>query len=489
MVGTPDAAQPALLPGSARRRADLLVRRIGLDHPRRADLADFIGERFGPGVRPDDLRSAIPSRTGLRRSPTPLQRRPFRLVMVSPGLTGVAADADLTRAQLDEAITGMGNRSDAEIIRSLGLTPGQRRTAQAWLDGVRQAAARDAELRSHLGGGGTTGGTPEQRVERLLGILNEALTGAARVQGLELLEALDSDELARVAEQGALHGLLEQRIPVTDPLRVRANRFLSDRLDAGGLDVGPRLYPLPARPAAPSAVRTFLSPEQLRQARADLRGASNVAIVRRLGLSEPESQRAGAWLTRLREAIRREDALRPYLDGHPDAALTAAQQRDLAEAALRGLTPWQALEVLNAADDTELDELTRDGGLLALARTVIHEGHPLRPELDLLLTRRFTSEGRVVPGIQPAGGFNLDMIHPRLADVPFSGQPSREDVITIGRHVSAVRDLPGGLPSLPPVSLARARWWDAHVACRPGRSGRPRPTSKATRTRSPICGR
>ena len=64
----------------------------------------------------------------------------------------------------------------------------------------------------------------------------------ARVQGLELLEALDSHELAGVAERGALHGLLEQRIAVTDPLRVRANRFLSDRLDAEDRvipDVGP----------------------------------------------------------------------------------------------------------------------------------------------------------------------------------------------------------------------------------------------------------
>ena len=331
------------------------------------------------------------------------------------------------------------------------------------LRGLRSAAVRDADLRGHFDGTVTL--SPHQ----LMRLISDALAGLSRVQAVAALEALTSDELsAVVAAGGGLHGLLEERIP-NGTLRLRAYQFLDDRFDPRGR-VRPNVRPRPFAPSTPALARvpaperSFLTRQQLSRAAAAVGQSSEVAVARSLGLDTAERERALAWLARLRLAIDRQTRLQNYLSGDPGAELDITEQRDLAEKALRGLAPWQALDLLNAADDAELAELAQGGQLLQLARKQLPEGHPLRPRLDELLARRFDPDSHNVLPFQPARPFTLDLVSPALEGVPVSAGMIGRQMIIIGRETIGFPDVLVDLPQLPPVPLARARWWARHVA-------------------------
>ncbi len=450
------------------RLAERLLARIPAGHQLHGELSRFVAQRFGAGVRPGLLLSSGTRHGGGTPVRIPLQERPFRPELISSALAGVKVKSRLTRAQLDEAIAGIGQRTDLAVIRGLGLSGDERLTAEQWLARLRAAAARDKALRGHFGGDAARQLTPR----RLLELLKEALTGLAPVQGLEQLEALDGTQLLQViTEQGGLpelRDLLVQTIPQADALRLRAYQFLDNRFDSDGRvipNVRPQPYGLsrPAQARADTGQHSFLTREQLTQAAAAVRPFSDVEIARRLGLSADERELATGWLAGLRKAIGREDQIRGYLSCNPDAGLIGSQQRQTAQGALRGLAPWQALDLMNAADDDQLIEMTQDGNLLRLAREHLHQGHPLRPELDLLLARRFSGD-TVVLGVQPRRPFTLALVDYRLRDIDVSTQPTHDQMLSIARETVGRADVLSGLPPMPPVELARARWWAEHVA-------------------------
>jgi O-acetyl-ADP-ribose deacetylase (regulator of RNase III) len=457
------AQHRALARSAGHRRMQRLITRIPPSHPLRAELNRFVTQRIGVRTRPEDMLDIGAGRQGGMPAHRPLGDRPFHLALITPALAGVDLATDLTRAQFDAAAAAIGQRPDDAVVRGLGLPASEQRIARAWLLGLRSAAARDADLRGHFDGTLTL--SPHQ----LMRLISDALAGLSRVQAVAALEALSSDELsAVVAAGGGLRGLLEERIP-NGALRLRAYQFLDDRFDPRGR-VRPNVRPRPfapsppARAGAPAPERSFLTRQQLSRAAAAVGQSSEAAVARSLGLDTAERERALAWLARLRLAIDRQTRLQNYLSGDPGAELGKTEQRDLAEQALRGLAPWQALDLLNAADDDELAEMTQGGNLLQLAREQLPEGHPLRPRLDELLARRFDPGSDTVLPFQPARPFTLDLVSPALEGVPVSTGMTGRQMIRIGAEIIGFPDVLVDLPQLPPVPLARARWWAQHVA-------------------------
>ncbi len=413
----------------------------------------------------------------------------FRPELISPELAGFAVAQELTAEQARAVLEG---RRDSELAGSLaGLPPVQRARAGWWLRRTRAAAGWADRALAYLTGDPAAGLNVDEQRDLVVALVTGLASPHERAVALVLLQAADDVELGELfGDGGGLLGVLEAGIPPGHLLRGDLKHFLEDRfagvpgeLQAGqvtpqGQPAGKFRPELISPELAGFAVAQELTAEQ---ARAVLEGRRDSELAGSLaGLPPVQRARAGWWLRRTRAAAGWADRALAYLTGDPAAGLNIDEQQEVIDALLTGLASpderWLALQLLQAADDSELSAIFEDAEeMLDVLDESIPPGHALHGELEDFLKKRF-AEGRreleagvVNPQGQPAQAFSPFLLHPSLAGHGISAEldKAKVEAITqaIAQAIGAGTDAhwPDALMRLSPVHRARAARWLAAV--------------------------
>jgi Papain fold toxin 1, glutamine deamidase len=300
-------------------------------------------------------------------------------------------------------------------------------------------------------------------------MIEDAADGVARWQALDLLEDRSDEGLTELFHGTTLRDLLERRIPAGHPERVRLNRFFGRRFTNGQVIPGV----LPRQPFSPALISPRLAeigaadeltPERLILIGAEIAEFSNGDITRALHLPQQlQRARLAWWLEHVAGPARQVDRAQLYLQGDPLHALDTESLGRLIRDLLVGPAQWQALELLETANDAELVTLGPGGELDEPLWQAA-----LAPELatrrDRLRLDRFDDAGRV-RAVHPPLRFSPDMIDDSLrgidvADELTVAQLKLAAAALAGRSEDAIIDglrLPG--TRLRPIQETRARWW------------------------------
>ena len=219
-------------------------------------------------------------------------------------------------------------------------------------------------------------------------------------------------------------------------------------------------------------VDSHLTPAQLNAATraADVLGwrrdasRRDEAVIRPLGLSDHEQDRARVWLLRLAEAADRHDRIAGHFTGDPELGLDQPGQQRLVEEALEGLVPIQALVLLEDITDDDLKVLVASD-LIGQLETALPPGHPIRDHADNLRAQRLFGR-RVIEPTKPARPFGLEMISRQLADIGVRRDLTPEELSRVGTAIAgrSFTEVAVGLPTNQMVQKARFEWWWREVA-------------------------
>ena len=227
------------------------------------------------------------------------------------------------------------------------------------------------------------------------------------------------------------------------------------------------------------------------EAKADLLAARRGGLATRLGLAGGgvPVRRADLGVVARGHAAQAARAIRMdrFLNG--SLPLTVAEQRELIEAMLTGperyRDPAPVLRLLELADKDQAGALAADGSLVSiggqqgLLDQAIPVGHPRRPALEQMLADQYGGQPRLDLGIvRPTGpdarpfdparipGLDAAGIGPGELSGALSGEQIRQLNAALGDRSDA--EIVAAIGPLPPLQLARARWWVAGVRAAAG---------------------
>ena len=288
-----------------------------------------------------------------------------------------------------------------------------------------------------------------QRATDLRRLLDGLVTDDSLNAVLDLLGASSPGDLQALFRNGEVPARLASVLPIRHPLHRRLERFAQDRFGISAAQLaswgrrGWQAVDLGFQPWIIDSSLTDRAHRYLDQAEfqaalqaADARGWDKTdppqrigeKVIRPHGLSPDAQAEARSWLARLAEAAERAEWITGHFSGDP-VLLSLQQQWEVIEASLRvdSLTPWQALELLDDANDTELAEFIRRR-LPDLLTTGIPSAHPLHERAEGFRARRLPGGQQMKP-VVPAQPFDpgkipprddqhdLEMIRPQLADL------------------------------------------------------------------------
>ena len=413
-------------PAMARLFAILLLASLVYDEGTRPTLANITDLR-----RLADIVRAV--RPGQRQRDITLANldHEFR------SLHGLDAAAPVSTKDLRELVRQVRLAKTALAGKSgLARTGGSRHVTHAHLEELLSASGRVEQVRAYLAAEPGADLDVQQRGELIWQLLRGLVTDSSLDAVLDLLRASSPDDLRVLFQDGLQLGpRLLSEIPIRHPLRGKLEQFVQERLDvpATPLTRWGHHWGLLDRPFRPWMIDSSLTDRAdvyldeaefdtaLRAAgargwrRSDPPARIGEEVIRPLGLSPGPQGVARDWLARLAEAAERRDLINGHFSGDPDSGLGVDEQWQVIEASLRGLTPWQALELLEDANDDELEEFIRRGLTNRLA-TRIPPGDPLYERAEGFRARRLPGGEQMRPYV-PATPFDPAMISLRLASL------------------------------------------------------------------------
>ena len=381
-----------------------------------------------------------------------------------------------------------------QIGRVKSAGPGERRGPRqvtgADLEALAGAGRLVERARGYLAADPSADLDEQERSDLIWRLVNLPLaTEPALRAALELLQASRPDDLRRLFQDGTLMARLLAAIPDGHLLRGALGNFAltrfgvhADQLTLRDFGTGPTPMEQPFQPAMLAVALTTdasrdLGPQELDDAVRVLAmrgwqydspqrsGRPLQGLLRPLGLSPEEEEKAENWLDRLADAAERRDRIRGHFSGDPDLALGTEQQWQEIDALLRsGISRWSAVRLIVDAADPDLRYFVGQG-LMDLLESGIRPGHPYRSYVDQLRSTRLHG-AEMILGVIPARPFQPGLISPRLAGLGIRADLEPASVVLLGQHLAgrSRADVAAALSLNQEAERARFDWWWDHVA-------------------------
>ncbi len=370
------------------------------------------------------------------------------------GLHRLDPDVPVSTEDLRGLIGQVGLAKTA-LARQGGLVKMPRHVTHGHLEELLRSGDRVRELRRYLAAEPGADLNAQDREDLIRRLLDGLVTDSSLDAVLDLLRGSSPDDLRNLFQDGVLGQRLLSAIPIRHPLRKKLDAFAQERFDNPALplkrwDRAWALLDRPFRPwmidsSLPDGADVYLDEANLRSAlgaanargwtRSDPVHVIGEAVIRPLGLSQGPQGVARNWLARLAEVAERQSRIDAHFRGDLSAGLDVEQQWHEIEASLhdRSLAPWQALELLDDANDEELAEFIRRGLLGDLARK-IPPGHVLYERAEGFRVKRLPG-GQQVTYI-PARPFDPGMISSRLDNLGVRRDLTPEQLENLGAVIA-----------------------------------------------------
>ena len=139
------------------------------------------------------------------------------------------------------------------------------------------------------------------------------------------------------------------------------------------------------------------------------------------------------WLTRLAEAEGRRNRIDAHFSGDPGSGLSVDQQWHEIEASLRGIAPWQALDLLEDANDEELEGFIQRGLIGSLNNAPADR--ELHERVESFRAKRLPGDQQMRPYV-PGRLFGPEMINPRLANLGVRRDLTPQELEELGAEIA-----------------------------------------------------